>query len=49
MRSVAAAVELLNALTLSDVDCAALIGMLHASANAGWLAELLTDLEGEDG
>jgi len=44
-----AARELLDAITRSDADRAALIGRLYARADAEWLAELLMDLEGEEG
>jgi hypothetical protein len=40
--------ELLDVLTRSEADRAALIGRLSLRADAGWLAELLIDLE-EDG
>jgi hypothetical protein len=40
-----AARELLDVLTRSDADRAALIGRLHRRDDARWLAELLTDLE----
>ena len=41
--------ELLDAITRSDADRAALIGRRHTRADAEWLAELLMDLEGEEG
>jgi hypothetical protein len=44
-----AARELLEVLERSDADRAALIGRLHASEAARWLAELLIDLEDEVG
>ncbi|HET9311641.1 MAG TPA: hypothetical protein VFP41_10535 [Actinomycetota bacterium] len=44
-----AARELLDAITRSDADRAALIGRLYSPADAEWLAELLMDLEGEEG
>jgi hypothetical protein len=44
-----AARELLDATTRSDADRAELIGRLHARPDAEWLAELLMDLEGDDG
>jgi hypothetical protein len=44
-----AARELLDVLERSDADRAALIGRLHVREDAGWLAELLMDLEGEEG
>lgn len=44
-----AAREFLDVITRSDGDRAALIGRLHARADADWLAELLMDLEGEEG
>jgi hypothetical protein len=37
--------ELLDVLTRSEADRAALIGRLSLRADAEWLAELLTDLE----
>lgn len=37
--------ELLDVLTRSDADRAALIGRLHQRADAEWMAELLIDLE----
>jgi hypothetical protein len=37
--------ELLDVLTRSEADRAALIGRLHQREDARWLAELLTDLE----
>jgi len=45
----AAAGELLGILERSDADRAALIGRLYLRDDAGWLAELLMDLEDEDG
>jgi hypothetical protein len=39
----------LDAINRSDADRAALISRLYARADGAWLAELLTDLEGEDG
>lgn len=44
-----AARELLDAITRPDADRAALIGRLYARADGEWLAELLMDLEGEEG
>lgn len=44
-----AARELLDAITRSDSDRAVLIGRLFARADGEWLAELLMDLEGEEG
>ena len=44
-----AAGELLEVLERSDADRAALIGRLHIRDDAAWLAELLMDLEGEEG
>jgi hypothetical protein len=46
---VPAARELLDVLERSDADRAALIGHLHARDDGTWLAELLIDLEGEEG
>jgi hypothetical protein len=46
---VPAAREFLDVLERSDADRAALIGRLHARDDGIWLAELLMDLEGEDG
>jgi hypothetical protein len=46
---VPAARELLDAITRGDADRAALIGRLHSRADSEWLAQLLMDLEGEDG
>jgi hypothetical protein len=37
--------ELLDVLTRSDADRAALIGRLHGRDDARWLAEMLTDIE----
>jgi hypothetical protein len=42
-----AARELLDVLTRSDVDRAALIGRLHQRQDAGWLAELLMEIESD--
>lgn len=42
-----AARELLDA--IPDPDRAVLIGRLHARDDARWLAEVLMDLEGEEG
>jgi hypothetical protein len=44
-----AARVLLRVLRNSDADRATLIGRLYAREDARWLAELLMDLEGEDG
>lgn len=44
-----AARELLDVITRRDTDRAALIGGLYARADGEWLAELLMDLEGEEG
>jgi hypothetical protein len=44
-----AARELLDAITRSDAERTALIGRLHVRADGTWLAELLMDLEGEEG
>ena len=44
-----AARELLDVLERSDADRAAFIGRLYPQDDATWLAELLIDLEGEDG
>jgi hypothetical protein len=44
-----AARELLDAITRTDADRAELIGRLCARADGEWLAELLIDLEGEEG
>lgn len=44
-----AARELLDAITRSDADRAALIGRLYTRSDTEWLAELLMDLEGEEG
>jgi hypothetical protein len=44
-----AARELLDVITRPDADRAALIGRLYARDDARWLAELLMDLQGEDG
>lgn len=44
-----AARELLDAITRSDSDRAVLIGRLFARADGEWLAELLMDLEGNEG
>lgn len=41
--------ELLDAITRGDADRAALIGLLYARADGEWLAELLMDLEGDEG
>ena len=41
--------ELLGVLERSDIDRAELIGPLHASDEARWLAELLIDLEDDEG
>ncbi|MDP9329999.1 MAG: hypothetical protein M3P11_05075 [Actinomycetota bacterium] len=40
--------ELLDALTRSEADRAALIGRLYQRDDARWLAELLTDLEADE-
>ena len=45
----AAAGELIGVLERSDADRAALIGRLHVRDDAAWLAELLIDLEVEEG
>lgn len=42
-----AAHELLDVLTRSDADRAALIGRLHQREDAAWLAELLIDIESD--
>jgi hypothetical protein len=42
-----AARELLDVLTRSDADRAALIGRLHLRKDATWLAELLIDIESD--
>jgi hypothetical protein len=42
-----AARELLDVLTRSDADRAALIGQLRLRDDAGWLAELLMDIESD--
>ncbi|MDP9330002.1 MAG: hypothetical protein M3P11_05090 [Actinomycetota bacterium] len=42
-----AARELLDVLTRSDVDRAALIGRLHQRVDARWLAEVLMELESD--
>jgi len=42
-----AARELLDAITRSDADRAALIGRLYTRSDTEWLAELLMDLEGK--
>jgi hypothetical protein len=42
-----AARELLDVLTRSDADRAALIGQLHARADAAWLADLLIEMESD--
>jgi hypothetical protein len=42
-----AARELLDVLTRSDADRAALIGRLHQREDATWLAELLIDIESD--
>lgn len=44
-----AARELLEVLERPDADRAALIGRLHLRDDAGWLAELVIDLEDERG
>jgi hypothetical protein len=44
----AVAGELLDALTRSEADRAALIDRLSLRADAEWLAELLIDLEGDE-
>lgn len=44
-----AARELLDAITRPDPDLAVLIGRLYARDDARWLAEVLMDLEGEEG
>ena len=41
-------VELLDVLTRTDADRAALIGRLHQRADTGWLAEVLIDLEEDE-
>jgi hypothetical protein len=40
--------ELLDILTRSEEDRAALIGRLHVRADGEWLAELLADLEEDE-
>ncbi len=42
-----AARELLDVLTRSDADRAALIGRLHIREGAAWLAELLIEIESD--
>jgi hypothetical protein len=42
-----AARELLDALTRTNAERAALIGRLHAREDAAWLAELLVDIESD--
>jgi hypothetical protein len=42
-----AARELLDVLTRSDADRAALIGRLHLREDASWLTELLIDIESD--
>ena len=44
-----AACELLDAITRRDADRAAPTGRVYPRADTTWLAELLMDLEGEDG
>jgi hypothetical protein len=39
--------ELLDLLTRSDADRAALIGRLHVRDDAAWLAELLIEIESD--
>jgi hypothetical protein len=43
-----AARELLDVLTRSDADRAALIGRLHLREDAAWLAALLIDIEEDE-
>jgi hypothetical protein len=42
-----AARELLNVLTRTDADRAALIGQLHTRDDASWLADLLIEIESD--